>query len=196
MSARSHLHRALASVAAVALVTTACAPGRTPDENRSPTQSAGASRDAAGGQGVAPPGSGPLAFGVKTTLADARAGVQYDLPLPDSELANTTTLSGIWLDEKGQAVALVYDGDQLTVMMWPWQYDDPAALFLQRVQASSAKETVSAVNGCPALVIEPNTDVDGKNPAWIEFVCNGIDVNVESSTYTLDQLMDVASSIA
>jgi hypothetical protein len=108
-----------------------------------------------GAQGVGPSGAGPLAFGVKSTIQDAAKEVPYELLLPDSDLANASTLSQVWLDEKGQAVGLVYQGDQLTLILQPSTYKDPKAVFEERVASGNAKESVGSVGPDPALLSSP-----------------------------------------
>jgi hypothetical protein len=80
--------------------------------------------------------------------------------------------------------------------MSPWKdAEDPAAVFEQDVATMQAKTRVETINGDAALVIEADTDIDASNPAWIELAHDGVDINIESSAYGTDVLLDVARSL-
>ena len=60
----------------------------------------------------------------------------------------------------------------------------------------NAEAAVTQVNGQPALVITPDTDPAKTNPAWVKLDLNGIDVNIFSESYSTDQLLTVAATLA
>jgi hypothetical protein len=116
----------------------------------------------------------------------------------DPPAASQANLTQTWVDSHAKQVALVFDRGAVDIEMWPWPayYPDPATRFQQLSTSISATAAVGQVNGQPALVIQPNTDSNKANRAWVEFDLSGIDINVSSSTYSTDELLKIAESLA
>jgi len=122
--------------------------------------------------------------------------VSYAILVPNVEKANESNLSSVWLDKQGDATALVFGKGEIAILMAPWKdVDSPEAVFEQDVATMHAKTRVETINGDDALVIEPDTDIDASDPAWIELAHDGVDINIESSAYGTDVLLDVARSL-
>jgi hypothetical protein len=137
----------------------------------------------------------PLVNAQKTTAANASAAVSFPVPLPNAVEANQGNLTQAWVNSEQHQVALVFDGGKLTIMMWPATYQDPVREFQTFIAENDATAVVGQVNGQPALVIQPGTDVYKSNPAWVEFERNGTDINVASTSYGTDTLLAVANSM-
>jgi hypothetical protein len=60
---------------------------------------------------------------------------------------------------------------------------------------NAGSTSIGQVNGQPALVVEPDTDATGANPACVEFDLNGTDVSLYSSSYGTDTLLEIADSM-
>ena len=55
---------------------------------------------------------------------------------------------------------------------------------------------MGTVQGQPALVIWPNTDPMGPNPAFVEWVSGSTDVQISSDAYSVDQLLAIAGGMS
>src|SRR6266702_101312 len=138
----------------------------------------------------------PLLGGQPVSVTDAARVVGFDVPLPDASIANQGNLTATWAVAARQQVALIFDQGKLTIMMQPADYQDPAGEYQAFIPENNAKAAIGDVGGQPALVISPNTDYYQSNPAWVEFDLNGTDINVVSASYSTDQLLEVADSVA
>jgi len=93
-------------------------------------------------------------------------------------------------------VALVFAAGKVTLLIRPATYTDVTAWFNMIVaEVPPGTAAVGQVNGEPAVVIQPNTDPYGPNPAWVEFYRNGLDINVISTSYGTDTLLSIADSV-
>ena len=137
----------------------------------------------------------PFVNGQKTTVADAQAAAGFTVPMPNVTAANSGNLTQTWLDSDQRQVALVFDGGKLTIMMSPATYKDPTSEFETFIAENNAVAALGQVNGQPALVIQPDTDVNKSNAAWVEFEQNGIDVNVVSDSYGTETILKAAESM-
>lgn len=137
----------------------------------------------------------PLVNGQETTVQAAQAAVGFQVPVPDIAAASTSNLTKTWLDSSQQLVALVFDDGKLTIMMGPASYQDATSEFKTFIAENDANASIGQVNGQPALIIEPGTDTEKSNPAWVEFDHNGIDINLVSNSYGTDTLLAVANSM-
>jgi hypothetical protein len=176
---------------------------------------------------VAPPGStfvggvgpgfgqrgSPFAFGQSMSLSDAQAKVGFNIPRPDDQLASDSQIKTVWVDTSSGAaqaqIELEYTSG-LTVALEPALKDliqsDAAQLtfFKQQVADDTAQtngaESVSSVNGHPALVVPQNSAVwaNGQsqgNSGDIEFVVGGEVIDVVGHFGT-DDLQRVATSVS
>lgn len=137
----------------------------------------------------------PLLDGQQISLASASGTVGFDVPVPDTVVASKANLTATWAVAARQQVALVFDQGELTIVMKPAVYQDPASDYQTFVAENNAKAVVGQVNGQPVLVISPDTDCAQANPAWVEFDLNGVDISIFSASYSTDQLVDVAASM-
>lgn len=138
----------------------------------------------------------PLLGAQQMTLADAHAAVTFSFPVPSSMAAGPGDLSNVWVNRAQEQVALVYGAGDITVIMSPAPYSDPATEFATFIEENNATATLGQVGGQVALVISPGTDIKQSNPAWVEFDLNGVDINVVSATEGTAALLGVANSIA
>jgi hypothetical protein len=136
----------------------------------------------------------PLINGQVTTISGAASEAGYSIPIPTATAASQSNLTRVW-ESPNKDVALVFDGGKVTVLIRPAVYTDPASWFNTIVAESPGKAAIGQVNGKPAVVIQPNSDPYGANPAWIEFYRNGLDVNVISASYGTGTLLSIADSI-
>lgn len=136
-----------------------------------------------------------LIGGRETTVAEARATVNYPVPLPNTSAANETNLTQV-LVNKNRDVVLVFDRGQVTITLAPAIYKDPASAFRTFIkQTPYVRAVIGLVHGRPALVISPNTARYNSNPAWVEFCNKGIDINIISHCHSVATLLAVANSM-
>jgi hypothetical protein len=86
-------------------------------------------------------------------------------------------------------IALQYSSN-ITIMMWPSAYTDPAAGMKNVLATTTAKASLVQIGGSPGIELYPNT-ANNANPAWVEFVRDGVDVNIYSSTKAVEALVTV-----
>lgn len=145
-----------------------------------------------------------------TDLATAVKRAAFTLVVPDSRWTNNRTLVKVSVPPDGNAAFLDYaaPADQSTgpevrqpyleVYESPWAYGDPAKAFLANVDRAPAEgKTVCKVAGLPALCVEPNSpsDLTGENPAYVQLVIDGIEVEVSGGN-DLDVIRSIAASLA
>jgi hypothetical protein len=115
--------------------------------------------------------------------------------MPDSIAANADNVQASWVDSSNQQFAVTFNSG-ITMMLKPSDYDDAAVDLATAAGQINAKVDVVDLGSGKALVIEADTDsTDGENPAWVEFVVAGLDVNIYSEVVGTDTLLDVAKSI-
>lgn len=149
---------------------------------------------AGGGLGM-PNLAKPLIDARAMTVAAAQSAAGYMIPMPTSASAGRRTLTKVW-ESRNREVALVFAGGKVTLLIRPAAYADPAAWFRKIVHESPGSAAVGRVKGQPAVVIQPNTDPYGPNPAWVEFYQNGLDFNVISTIYDTRTLLSIAESVS
>ena len=139
-------------------------------------------------------GASPLLQARATTVAQAQEAVSFRIPVPDTSTASRSTLTRTWVNRGLRQVALIFSGGKLTITMWPVTYKNPLLYFRTFIAESHAKAAIKYLHGRPVLVISPHTDRYHSNPAWVEYVRNGIDINVYSHSYgTATLLADIKS---
>ncbi len=139
----------------------------------------------------------PVPNGVLTTVQMAKTDMQYPLSFPNTPDANAQTLDAVWENKDLQQVALEYgSGKTITISMLPALYPDPHAELQDQVDLGISQASLTKVNGAPTLVVQPDTDYYKTNPAWVRIISNGVDINIYSTSYGVDTLLDVANSLA
>lgn len=147
------------------------------------------------GEGKAPDGQGPLPFGIKAPLGVAQEKLAFDIPLPDLAVASAANVRTSWLDIANQQFAAEF-ATGITMMIKPNEYQDPTSDLEVAAKGINAEAYLVEPGQSSALVIEPGTDsTDSVNPAWVEFVVAGLDVNLYSENVGTDALLEVARSI-
>jgi len=138
----------------------------------------------------------PLDGGRQLPLKDVRPLIPYDIPMPHSEAASADILSETWISPSNH-VALVFSTDVLIIMQTP-DFDNAAVEFTQLIASGSVKNgRIDLVqNDLPALIMEPDTDVDGSNPGSLQFVRNGVSITVYARSLDGDSLKEIANSIS
>lgn len=137
----------------------------------------------------------PLTAGVRVSLAAARAAVDFPVPLPNTTAANPNNLSAVWLDKHYDAVALVFGNGAVSIILNTVKYGNPTKLFSTLAREVSATASLTRIDGHVAFVIEPRTDPNGPNPAWVEFDLNGIDASLVSYRLSTTDLERIAKSL-
>jgi hypothetical protein len=137
----------------------------------------------------------PLVHEQKATVAGAQALVGFPVSVPRDAALSHVSLSQAWVNRQQRQVALVLGGGKVTIMMWRATYRDPLTEYKTYIAENHVTAVIGRVNGQPALVITPDTDIPRSNPAWVEFDRGGIDVNLESSSYGTSALIGIADSM-
>jgi hypothetical protein len=135
---------------------------------------------------------GPFPGDYQVSLAQAVQSASYRVFVPNSPQANSSNLQQVWIDNAGD-IGFVYTTN-ITVMMWPSAYPDPSAGLQTVLQTTTAKASLIQVGNSPGIELYPDTAANA-NPAWVEFVRAGVDVNISSSTQSVDDLVSVANSM-
>lgn len=138
----------------------------------------------------------PMRVGEELPLSQATALMTYPVPEPDATLADSSNLTSAWVNTQLQAIDLVYGDGDILIMMSPATYADPTSDYTNFIASNNATASLSSVNGQPALVIAPDTDIKASNPAWVEFELNGTDINIESATESTTALLQVAQTMS
>jgi hypothetical protein len=135
---------------------------------------------------------GPFPGGRQVTMQEALKETPYPVYIPSSRDASSDNMSKVWIDDGGD-IGLQYDSN-ITVMMWPSAYKDPEAGLQNVLATTTAKADLIRVGESPGIEMYPNT-ASNKNPAWVEFVRDGVDINIFSSTQPIEALVAVADSM-
>lgn len=136
--------------------------------------------------------AGPFPGGRQVSMREALHTATYPVLVPDSADADPTDLTKVWVDNDGD-IGFQYSSN-ITVMMWPSAYTDPAAGMQNVLATTTARASLIEVDGSPGISLFPRTAANA-NPAWVEFVRAGVDINIYSSTRTVDDLVAVADSM-
>jgi hypothetical protein len=144
-----------------------------------------------------PPGS-LLPFARRMSVATASSAVGFAVPQANVAIAPPRTLTDVWV--AGRQVALVYQHNEVTVLISPASHTDPTANFETFIRdpqmlATHVIARLGQIGRNVALIISPHTDACRSNPAWVEFDDRGIDINIYSDTRSTAALFAVARSI-
>jgi len=145
-------------------------------------------------KGASPPGEGPLGGGKTTTVAGAQSIARFPVVTPDVRAARVSNLTQVWVNSQ-RHVALVFAHGKVVITFGPAIYSNAVKEFERFIAQSRVNAAISHVHRHPALVITPYTDSCGSNPAWVEFMRKGIDINVYSESYGTATLLSVADSL-
>jgi hypothetical protein len=126
----------------------------------------------------------PLAFGQKTTLADADTKLGTTIALPNAPQMSASDVGSVWVRQDGggqsTSVAVTLPSAGLILQfVRPVPYPQPPAQMYQ-TEASQEPDSMSAIdlNGVPALATKQDSDQTGQNFGAIEFVVNGTRIAV------------------
>jgi hypothetical protein len=139
------------------------------------------------------PGAGPLIGGRRTTVAAAQSAAGFPVLVPDDPAVSPVRETQTWVSN--QAVAFSYARGKITITMTLAVYPDPLTWFHTFIAENHAAAAIGQVNSQPALVITPDTDECGGNPAWVEFDHDGVDIDLSSHDYGTTTLLTVADSM-
>lgn len=147
----------------------------------------------------------------KTTLEATKSQAVFTPLLPNTVLANAGNAVAVYLWPQGQAVAIDFPApvtssqppvrqEYLEVYEAPWTGGDPLTAFQADIGADPVvgKDIYYlGPNGTiPALGVAPRSPsaMDQANAAFVQFVVNGIDIEV-SGGESLQDLIDIANSM-
>jgi len=126
----------------------------------------------------------PLAFGQKTTLADAEAKLGTSIALPTTAGMATSDVGAVWVRQDGggqsTSVAVTLPSAGLILQFdRPVSYPQPPAQMYQ-TEATQHPSIFSVIDldGVPALATRQNADQFGQNFGAIEFVVGGTRIAV------------------
>lgn len=143
-------------------------------------------------------GESPIGGGRIVDLPTAESEMPFSLFLGLSPLASDSTLSQVWSEPDGPEVGLVYDdgkGGTVVVDLYAAYLNNPKGQYQSEIDLGIANEWLTTIQGEPALVSEPFTDVPKTNPAWVRFELGGVDVNLFSFQYSTSDLIAIAGTL-
>jgi hypothetical protein len=141
-----------------------------------------------------PRGADPLPGGRRATVAGAQSAAGFPVLVPHDLALSPAHATHVWVSN--QAVAFSYARGKITITMTPAAYADPLTWFHTFIAENHyVAAAIGQVNGQPALVITPDTDSCGGNPAWVEFDHGGVDIDLSSHDYGTTTLLAVADSM-
>jgi hypothetical protein len=136
-----------------------------------------------------------LPGGEVVSLDEARAKPGFEILIPDHQEANGSTIDEVWYSESDNMVGVIFASG--IVQYWqPTPYGDAHQGFEERISEGGADMRLIQVRGHEALIIEPDTDVEKANPAWLDFVEEGVLVSLWSYDHTAEDLIAVAESMS
>jgi hypothetical protein len=138
-------------------------------------------------------GAGPLIGGRRTTVAGAQSAAGFPVLVPYDPAVSPARDTQTWVSN--QAVAFSYARSKINITMTLASYPDPLTWFHTFIAENHVAAAIGQVNSEPALVITPDTDECGGNPAWVEFDHNGVDIDLSSHDYGTTTLLAVADSM-
>lgn len=139
-------------------------------------------------------GGPPLGGGKQTSVTAAQSVAGYQVLIPDVRAARLSNLGQTWVNQQ-RYVVMIFAHGKVTIMMAPAIYANALQNFQRFIRQNHVTATIGHVRRQPALVITPDTDSCGSNPAWVEFEHSGIDINVYSRSYGTSVLLSVANSL-
>jgi hypothetical protein len=139
-------------------------------------------------------GADPLPGGRRTTVAGAQSMAGFAVLVPHDPALSPAHPAQVWVSS--QAVAFSYAQGKITITMTAAAYADPLTWFHTFIAENHyVAAAIGQVNSQPALVISPDTDSCGGNPAWVEFDHGGVDIDLSSHDYGTTTLLAVADSM-
>jgi hypothetical protein len=146
---------------------------------------------------------GPFPIGQQSTLEKAAAIVPFDIYMPATKELNDSTLTRVWVTafesaETPQKLALEFTTSMGTVVIIEQlkEFGNPQQQCAKFVEDGIASASVETIANAPGLVIQPDTDSDGENPAYVETVQAGVDINIYSDEVLSQLLIDAAASMS
>lgn len=148
-------------------------------------------------------GSGPFPIGQESTLEKAADIVPFDIYMPASKELNQSTLTRVWVTtfestETPQKLALEFgtSGGTVVIIEQLKEFGSPQQQFGRFVEDGISSASVETIRDAPALVIQPDTDSDGENPAYVEVVRSDVDINIYSDHVLPQPLIEAAASMS
>lgn len=129
-----------------------------------------------------------------TTLAGAQSTAGFAVLTPDARAASRSNLTLVWANKHNVSLTFAHGKVRITFTR-PASYGNARKAFERFVAHNRASATIGRVHQHPALVITPDTDGCGSNPAWVEFERSGIDINIYSASYGTGTLLAIADSL-
>lgn len=153
------------------------------------------SSDAAQDQGSIDEGS-PVAIQFdypeewQTTLPEAQTKARFSLLIPTHEAANADNVTETFANGDGTVVAMRFPRaakpsapvrqDFIEIYEEPWQGGNltPEEAWSQTLEQYPGVAEIRQVLDTPVLVGKPHSDETGENPSHVEFVLDGVDVEI------------------
>jgi hypothetical protein len=146
---------------------------------------------------------GPFPVASAVSLEDAQKAVSFGVLLSTSKFADKDSLGQVWVtpssdEETESKIALVYStgGGTLTIIEQVKQFGSVDKAFGDVLAQGSAEASVVADGRAPMLVIQPNSDDFESNPAYVEVVIDGVDINIFSDELSAADHVGVAKTLA
>lgn len=98
----------------------------------------------------------------------------------------------------GPETALTFNAGEVTILIGRATYKNASQALrtdLADIKGAGARAAIGAVNGKPALIIQPHTDCTKSNVAWVEYSQRGLDINVLSTRLGTKALLAIADSM-
>src|SRR5579863_2061561 len=143
---------------------------------------------------IAAPFDQPPPGGTITTLVGARSLTRFAVLTPDVRAARPSNLTLVWADKGNVGLNFAHGKVEITFTR-PAGYGNPRKTFERFIASNRVTAALGQVHGDTALIITPDTDGCGSNPAWVEFKRAGTDINIYSASYGTATLLKVADSL-
>jgi hypothetical protein len=141
----------------------------------------------------------------RVSLQQAEQDAGFDVLVPNTELANSNNLTGVY-EGDGAGITLRFptpdpsaDVRQPEISIWeaPWTDGDPVAAYKQDLTNDpDPNKSICSVGDLPALCVEaksPN-DATQENPAFVRVVINKLEVELSGGASVQD-LREIAGSL-
>ena len=134
------------------------------------------------------------------SLADARARAGYPVGVPSSDLAPPSAIRRVWFwrrpDDGGNVVAIEYARLEIVYGPVPASYRAVPTYRNMVKQGADPGARIHAINGIPAYLAPPRTDVHGvSHPGYVVYTKDNVQISVVGD-YTATQLLAIADSIS
>jgi hypothetical protein len=144
----------------------------------------------------------PLDGGHSASPEEADALVPFDVPMPQSPLADANSVVGSWVWEEVDQVAITFESGIVMIVEEP-QFPDAKAEFEGLIGSGSVVGQVVDVHGSAGLVIEPGSDVTKENPSSLQFLqgdvspkeIDGVSITLYGDGISGARLIEIAESI-